>query len=64
MHGNFLGSALEFGIIYATAGPDTPTGFLEYMYSSIIPACFLAPSKPEFELSDGQSYLVCNDEFR
>lgn len=37
------------------------TGFVEYMYGHIFPACFLAPSKAGFDLNDGQSYLVLGE---
>ena len=33
-------------------------GFVEYMYKKILPACFLAPLKPTFDLNDGNSFVV------
>ena len=33
-------------------------GFVEYMYKNILPACFLAPLKQTFDLSDGNTFLV------
>ncbi|XP_074646295.1 exportin-T-like [Tubulanus polymorphus] len=36
-------------------------GFGEFIYKNIIPACFLAPMKPTFDLSDGQTVLVLNE---
>ena len=33
-------------------------GFVDYMYKTILPACFLAPLKPTFELNDGNSFVV------
>ena len=32
--------------------------FKEFIYDSILPACFLAPLKPTFDLSDSQTCLV------
>ncbi|KAF4520194.1 hypothetical protein B566_EDAN003907 [Ephemera danica] len=36
-------------------GKDLCNTFNEYIYKSIIPACFLAPSKPSFDLRDAQN---------
>lgn len=33
-------------------------GFSEFMYENIIPACFMAPLKPTFDLADAQTVLV------
>ena len=33
-------------------------GFSEFMYKNIVPACFLAPLKPTFDLTDAQTVLV------
>jgi len=43
-------------------------GFTEFIYKHIIPACFLAPMKPTFDLSDAQTVqvsdlLVITDEY-
>jgi len=35
-------------------------GFNEFTYKHIIPACFLAPMKPTFDLSDAQTIQVFN----
>lgn len=38
-------------------------GFPDFIYKHIVPACFLAPMKPTFDLSDAQTVLVsyrCN----
>lgn len=33
-------------------------GFPDFIYKNIVPACFLAPLKPTFDLSDAQTVLV------
>lgn len=33
-------------------------GFSDFIYKHIVPACFLAPLKPTFDLSDAQTVLV------
>ena len=33
-------------------------GFSEFMYQKIVPACFMAPMKPSFDLNDAQTCLV------
>lgn len=33
-------------------------GFPDFIYKHIVPACFLAPLKPTFDLSDAQTVLV------
>lgn len=33
-------------------------GFPDFIYKHIVPACFLAPMKPTFDLSDAQTVLV------
>ena len=33
-------------------------GFKEFMYQKILPACFMAPMKPTFDLNDAQTCLV------
>ena len=36
-------------------------GFEEFMYKHIVPACFMAPMKPTFDLSDGQTVIALNE---
>lgn len=45
-------------ICILTGSDDVLAGFVDYMYSHILPACFVAPLKPGFDLNDGQFYLV------
>jgi len=33
-------------------------GFNEFIYKHIIPACFMAPTKPTFDLNDAQTVQV------
>lgn len=40
-------------------GKDGPVGFADFVYKHIVPACFLAPSKQTFDLTDAQTVLVC-----
>uniref|UniRef100_A0A0B6ZHY5 Exportin-T n=1 Tax=Arion vulgaris TaxID=1028688 RepID=A0A0B6ZHY5_9EUPU len=42
-------------------GKDPLPGFPEFIYKEIIPACFMAPLKPTFDLSDGQTALVLGE---
>lgn len=39
-------------------GKDGMVGFPDFTYKHIVPACFLAPLKPTFDLSDAQTVLV------
>lgn len=39
-------------------GKDGMVGFPDFIYKHIVPACFLAPLKPTFDLSDAQTVLV------
>lgn len=39
-------------------GKDGLVGFPDFIYKHIVPACFLAPLKPTFDLSDAQTVLV------
>ncbi|KAM7367426.1 hypothetical protein PAMP_015328 [Pampus punctatissimus] len=38
-------------------GKDGMVGFPDFIYKHIVPACFLAPLKPTFDLSDAQTVL-------
>ncbi|XP_028410861.1 exportin-T-like [Dendronephthya gigantea] len=40
---------------------DGPTAFQEFLYNHIIPSCFVAPSKPEFDLNDAQTILTLQE---
>ena len=42
-------------------GKDGLAGFDEFVYKSILPACFMAPMKPSFDLNDAQTVLVLNE---
>lgn len=37
-------------------------GFPDFIYKNIVPACFLAPLKPTFDLSDAQTVLVSSQK--
>uniref|UniRef100_A0A8K9UA77 Exportin-T n=1 Tax=Oncorhynchus mykiss TaxID=8022 RepID=A0A8K9UA77_ONCMY len=39
-------------------GKDGMAGFPDFIYKHIVPACFLAPLKPSFDLTDAQTVLV------
>ncbi|XP_068611150.1 exportin-T-like [Brachionichthys hirsutus] len=36
-------------------------GFPDFIYKHIVPACFLAPLKPTFDLSDAQTVLTLSE---
>ena len=40
---------------------DGPAAFQEFLYNHIIPSCFVAPSKPEFDFSDAQTMLALQE---
>ncbi|KAL7867607.1 hypothetical protein SRHO_G00089910 [Serrasalmus rhombeus] len=42
-------------------GKDGLVGFPDFIYKHIVPACFLAPLKPTFDLSDAQSVLTLSE---
>ncbi|XP_067683887.1 exportin-T-like [Haliotis asinina] len=48
-------------LIEAWGGNNGIVGFLDFLYKSIIPACFLAPMKPTFDLTDGQTALALGE---
>ena len=41
-----------------SAPDDAMPGFVDYMYKNILPACFLAPLRPSFDLNDGTAFIV------
>ncbi|XP_071784413.1 exportin-T-like [Asterias amurensis] len=43
-------------------GKDGLPGFRDFINDYIIPACFMAPLKPTFNLSDGQTVLALNED--
>ncbi|KAK3738804.1 hypothetical protein RRG08_035683 [Elysia crispata] len=48
-------------LIQSWGGKDALPGFPEFIYKEIIPACFEAPMKPTFDLSDGQTTLALGE---
>ena len=42
-------------------GSDGMTGFVDFMYKSIVPACLMAPMKPTFDFNDGQTTLALGE---
>ncbi|XP_061524197.1 exportin-T isoform X2 [Phycodurus eques] len=42
-------------------GEDGMSGFGDFTYKHIVPACFLAPLKPTFDLSDAQTTLTLSE---
>ncbi|XP_023808441.1 exportin-T [Oryzias latipes] len=42
-------------------GKDGLVGFSDFIYKHIVPACFLAPLKPSFDLSDAQTVLTLSE---
>jgi len=45
-------------LVPPAGGKDGLVGFPDFVYKHIVPACFLAPLKPTFDLSDAQTVLV------
>jgi len=39
-------------------GKEGLQGFPDFIYKSIVPACFMTPMKPDFDLRDAQTALV------
>ena len=39
-------------------GNNGELGFKDFIYDSIVPACFLVPTKSTFDLNDAQAFLV------
>ena len=37
---------------------EQPDGFTQFIYKNIVPACFMAPLKSTFDLSDAQTSLA------
>ncbi|RUS73434.1 hypothetical protein EGW08_018809 [Elysia chlorotica] len=48
-------------LIQSWGGKDALPGFPEFIYKEIVPACFAAPMKPTFDLSDGQTTLTLGE---
>ncbi|ESO82555.1 hypothetical protein LOTGIDRAFT_197880 [Lottia gigantea] len=48
-------------LIEEWGGTNGVMGFTDFMYKSIIPACFLAPLKPTFDITDGQTALALGE---
>ncbi|XP_035283594.1 exportin-T-like isoform X1 [Anguilla anguilla] len=42
-------------------GKDGLVGFPDFIYKHIVPACFLAPLKPTFDLSDAQTVVTLSE---
>lgn len=42
-------------------GKDGMAGFPDFIYKHIVPACFLAPLKPSFDLTDAQTVLTLSE---
>lgn len=45
-------------LVETWGGPNGLAGFVDFMYKSFLPACFLGPMKPTFDLNDGQTSLA------
>ncbi|KFM56538.1 Exportin-T, partial [Stegodyphus mimosarum] len=42
-------------------GSDGVAGFVDFMYSNIVPSCFVAPLKETFDLNDAQTILALSE---
>lgn len=40
---------------------NEPPGFIEFLYTQVVPACFLAPLKTTFDLNDAQAILALHE---
>ncbi|UYV62673.1 XPOT [Cordylochernes scorpioides] len=47
-------------VVWVAGGNDGVPEFLEFIYQSIIPACFMAPLKESFDLTDAQTAKLPN----
>ncbi|XP_052780847.1 exportin-T-like [Mya arenaria] len=48
-------------LVEAWGGEEGLPGFVDFVYKNIVPACFLAPLKPDFDMRDGQSALAVSE---
>ncbi|KAK3101339.1 hypothetical protein FSP39_002843 [Pinctada imbricata] len=48
-------------LVEAWGQTETIVGFQDFMYKNIVPACFLGPLKPTFDLTDGQTSLALGE---
>ena len=48
-------------LVNFVGGSNGLNGFGEFIYKNIVPATFVAPMKPTFDLNDAQTILVWNN---
>uniref|UniRef100_A0A8C7N4Z1 Exportin-T n=1 Tax=Oncorhynchus kisutch TaxID=8019 RepID=A0A8C7N4Z1_ONCKI len=48
-------------VLSVCGGKDGMAGFPDFIYKHIVPACFLAPLKPSFDLTDAQTVLTLSE---